>query len=331
MKALNFEQIKKLVHGAARIEEGDGKISFFRFSREQQELYKTASADFYMKTFATAGITLEFQTDSENMELSVSVSRGSSRRFFTHSIFVNGERVDELSGNIGESENVVFNKSFNLGKGMKTVRILFPWSVASSLLSLKLDDNAGVVPVNKKLKLLMLGDSITQGYDAMIPENSYATQVMTYFNAEALNKGIAGEQFFPALVLQPEDFKPDLITVAYGTNDWRHGTKENFEQTCLGFFVNLRISYPNVPIIALTPLWRVDINTTYEFGQPLNYVSSYIKRVAKQVDNMTVIDCMEYIPHNSRLFQTDGVHPVDAGFKHYSKNIIKELENKIKK
>lgn len=151
MKKLNFEQIKNIVHGAARIEEGDGKISFFRFSKEQQELYKTASADFYMKTFATAGITLEFQTDSENMELSVSVSRGSSRTFFTHSIFINGERIDELSGDIGEKENIPFEKAFNLGKGTKTVKILFPWSVASSLLSLKLDDNATVIPVNKKL------------------------------------------------------------------------------------------------------------------------------------------------------------------------------------
>ena len=329
MQKLTLEQIKNLVHGVSRVEEGDSAISFFRFSKEQQELYKTASADFYMKTFATAGITLEFQTDSENMELLVSVSRGSSRRFFTHSIFVNGERVDELSGNIGESENVVFNKSFNLGKGMKTVRILFPWSVASSLLSLKLDDNAGVVPVNKKLKLLMLGDSITQGYDAIQPDHAYAFQVANHFNAEARNKGIAGEQFFPALVLQPEDFKPDIITVAYGTNDWRHGTKENFEQTCLGFFVNLRSSYPNVPIIALTPIWRVDIDTVYEFGMPLNYVSNYIKRVSKQVDNMSVIDCIDYIPHNPRLFQTDGVHPVDAGFMHYSNNLIKEIKNRL--
>ena len=330
MKKLNFEQIKKLVHGAAHIEEEvNGKISFFRFSKAQQELYKTTTEDFYTKTFATAGITLEFETDSENMELSVSVSRGSSRTFFTHTIFINGERIDELSGDISEKENVTFEKAFNLGKGSKTVKILFPWSVASSLLSLKLDDNATVIPVNKKLKILMLGDSITQGYDAMMPENSYATQVMTHFNAEVRNKGIAGEQFFPALVLQPEDFKPDLITVAYGTNDWRHGDKESFEQACLCFFVNLRSSYPNVPIIALTPLWRVDINTNYEFGQPLNYISSYISRVAKQVGNITVINCIDYIPHNPSFFQTDGVHPIDAGFKHYGNNLIKEIKNKI--
>ena len=329
MKTLNFEQIKKLVHGAARIEEGDGEISFFRFSKAQEELYKNTSADFYTKTFATAGITLEFETDSENLKLKVLVSRGSSRTFFTHTVFINGERFDELSGNIGGKEDLPFKKEFNLGKGTKTVKILFPWSVSSKLLSLEVDDNATVTPITKKVKLLMLGDSITQGYDAMQPENAYAFQLATHLNAETRNKGIAGEQFFPALVLQPEDFKPDLITVAYGTNDWRHGNKESFEQACLGFFVNLRSSYPNTPIVALTPLWRTDIDTMYEFGESLNYVANYIKRIAKQVPNMTVIDCMGFVPHNPRLYQTDGVHPIDAGFKHYGINLIKELENKI--
>ena len=45
MKALNFEQIKNLVHGAARVEEGDGKVSFFRFTEAQQELYRSVCTD----------------------------------------------------------------------------------------------------------------------------------------------------------------------------------------------------------------------------------------------------------------------------------------------
>ena len=45
MKALSFEQIEKLAHGVARVEEGDGKISFFRFTKEQQELYKNVCTE----------------------------------------------------------------------------------------------------------------------------------------------------------------------------------------------------------------------------------------------------------------------------------------------
>ena len=51
-----------------------------------------------------------------------------------------------------------------------------------------------------------------------------------------------------APILEKEDFQPDLITVAYGTNDWRHGTKARFEKECKGFFHNLRNSYPDTKI-----------------------------------------------------------------------------------
>ncbi len=325
MKALNFEQIKKLVHGAAYIEEGDGAISFFRFTKEQQELYKTVSQDFYTKCFATSGISLEFETDSENLGLSVSVTRGSSRTYFTHSIFVNGERIGELSGDIGNTENAKFKKYFKLGVGIKTVCILFPWSVASSLLGLETDDNAILYPIEKKRKILMFGDSITQGYDASSPELSYAAQISRNLDAEALNKGIAGEQFFARLTESGENFFPELITVAYGTNDWRHSTREKFEKECKAFFTNLRKNYPDVKIVAVTPLWRVDIENRQEFGEPLRFISNYIKQVCDSIPNTAVIDGFDLVPHNAELYQTDGVHPIDSGFMHYGRNLLKEL------
>lgn len=325
MMKLNFGQIKLLVHGTARIEEKNGKISFFRFTKKQQELYKTACADFYMKSFSTSGISLEFDTDSENLSLSVSVNKGSSRSFFTHSIFVNGNRIGELSGDINDREDVQYAQNFQLGSGIKRVKILFPWSVASSLISLELDDDAKVIPVEKKCKLLMFGDSITQGYDAKFPENAYAIKIAELFDAEARNKGIAGEQFFAKLTDEKEDFNPDIITVAYGTNDWRHGTKRRFEKECKDFFVNLRKSYPNVRIIAITPLWRADIDNQQQIGEPLIYIADYIKNVARDISDMIVLDGIDLIPHDLNFYQTDGLHPIDSGFEHYSNNLWKKI------
>lgn len=322
MTTLTFEQIKSLVHGAAIIEEGDGKISFFRFTKEQQSLYKRTSTDFYNKTFASSGISLEFDTDSEHLSLSVLVSPGSSRSFFTHSIYVNGERFGELSGNVGDVRNVPYTKMFALGKGPKRVKILFPWSVYSALSALQLDDGASASPITKPFKMLMFGDSITQGYDAMRPENAYAIKLSDFLNAEAINKGIAGEQFFAGLGKIKETFKPDLITVAYGTNDWRHATKEKFLPSCKVFFENLRDNYPDVPIVALTPLWRVDINNRQEFGEPLSFVTDYIKQLSFDIPDMTVLDCSDFIPHEAKYYQTDGVHPLDSGFEHYAKNLM---------
>ncbi len=329
MKKLHFEQIKDLVHGAVRVEEGDGLISFFRFTEEQQELYRVTSTDFYIKSFATSGISLEFDTDSENLLLSVVVSRGSSRTYFTHSLFVDGERVGELSGDIEQENNVPFSKSFSLKSGMKRVKILFPWSVCSRLQELSLDDGAKVIPVKKSFKMLMFGDSITQGYDAAAPEKAYAVQLSCSLGAEAINKGIAGEQFFAGLGKTKDDFSPDLITVAYGTNDWRHAKCEKFLSSCKGFFENVRNNYPDVKIVAITPLWRVDINNEQEFGEPLSFVGNYIKELAKAIPNMVVIDGIDLIPHDPKYYQTDGVHPIDAGFDVYFKSLTETDEFKV--
>lgn len=321
MTTLNFGQIKSLVHGVSRVEEGDGLISFFRFTREQQELYWVTSRDFYIKSYASSGISLEFDTNSKNLELSVVVSKGSSRTYFTHSVFVDGVRVGELSGDIGNGDNVPYSKTFALGDGLKSVKILFPWSVCSRIKELKLDKGAKVLPVEKNLKMIMFGDSITQGYDAYSPENAYAIQLATLLDAEAINKGIAGEQFFAGLGKTKDNFDPELITVAYGTNDWRHSTREKFLSSCKGFFENVRNNYPNAKIIAITPLWRVDIDNEQVFGEPLSFVGEYIKKVAENIPNMDVIDGADLIPHDPALYQTDGVHPIDAGFMEYAKNL----------
>ena len=53
---LNLSQIRDITTGAVRIEEIDNNIHFYRFIKQQEELYKNRSDDFYKKTFATSGI-----------------------------------------------------------------------------------------------------------------------------------------------------------------------------------------------------------------------------------------------------------------------------------
>jgi len=324
---LNFEQIKEIVHGAARIEEVDGRVDLYRFTREQQDMYENVSEDFYIRSFTTANISLEFDTDSDFLGLEVSVKGGGSNCYFVHGIFVDGERIGELAGTVDSVvERTFFAKEFLLKSGIKRVKIVFPWEAASSIVGLKLEDGAKIVPVTKDCKLLIYGDSITQGYSSAQPERTYAVQLATLMNAEVRNKAIGGEHFYPPLALLKDDFEPDVIVVAYGTNDWSHHLKEEFEETCVGFYKNLRNTYPNVKIIALTPLWRANLHEKKPIGVPLSYIAEYIKGVAEHVSDMKVIDCFDFIPHELQYYQADGLHPVDAGFDHYAKNLWNVLQ-----
>ena len=71
-----------------------------------------------------------------------------------------------------------------------------------------------------KKRILCFGDSISQGYDALYPSNQYTPQLAKLLDAEEYNKAIGGEIFRPELALARDDFEPEYITVAYGTNDW---------------------------------------------------------------------------------------------------------------
>lgn len=333
---LDLEQIKNITLGAVRITEQEDGINFFRFTEEQQELYKHRKADFHKKTFCTSGVVMSFRTDSCALGLSVAVTFASGRNYFAFEVFVNGERVGIL-GNFNEDESATvyaqqgltdgeFKKEFNLGSGEKEVKIYFPWSVKAVLKELSLDDGAIVEPIKPKCKLLCFGDSITQGYDALYPTDKYATRLATALDAEEHNKAIGGDMFFPDLPKSKEGFVPDIITVAYGTNDWYWGSGENFEKKCADFYKNVRETYPNTPIYAITPLWRKDMNVERPCGDFFR-IEKGIAEAVKDLENVTLISGFNLIPHDEKFFGDRRLHPNDEGFEHYFNNIIKYIEH----
>jgi len=321
---LTLEQITSIARGVAQVEEIDGKICFCRYTKQQNEYYCEKGTDWRKKSYATAGVVLEFDTDSEHLEMEVKVSTGSSRRFFVHSIFANGQRLGELSGRLeeGESEMLCQGQYF-LGEGNKRVKIVFPWSVVSRVCALTLDDGAVITPVKKTKQVLLYGDSITQGYDSSRPENSYASQLVQMLDVDGINKGMGAEVFSPALAELKDEFEPHLIFVAYGTNDWSKKAREEFEVDSREFFQALRGNYPDTPIIALAPVGRVNRDVVKPFGA-FEYISKYFQELAEEIDQMIVIDCIDFIPCNQDYY-SDHVHPNDMGFEAYARKLHAEL------
>ncbi len=326
---LSFEQIKSITAGAARIEEADGAVCFRRFTKQQEEMYLPVRKDFYDKTFSTSGIKLKFKTSSKTLSMSVFVKPSSSRYFFDHDVYVNGELKYTLSGNLKDGDKVsskTAEGSFALGDGEKTVCVYFPWSVDSRLVSLELEDGASLEPVEYKRKMLIFGDSITHGYDATNPSLSYASALADYFDADARNKGIGGEVFRPALSsLADHGFEPDVISVAYGTNDWSITDKETFDKNSETFYSDLSRLYPKARIISLAPIWRLDYDRTTKVGQ-LSYVAEKFREIAKKLPNMTVIDCFDFLPKDKNMFLDLKLHPNNEGFSYYAKGVISALE-----
>lgn len=327
---LNFSQIQSIALGAARVEQDEDGVRFYRFTEEQEQLYQARSVDFYMKTFSTSGIRLRFRTDSRTLGLNVTVLPGCSRSYFSFDVFVNGKMVDTLDNftdlQLPHDYTKVdfplgtFEKTIALGEGEKEVCIYLPWSVKVTLQSLKLDEGAFVIPVKPAKKILCFGDSITHGYDALRPSNKYISKLADVLDAEEYNKAIGGEIFWPALATTKENFEPDLITVAYGTNDWNNCSREEFEDNCGAFYRNLHATYPNTPIYAITPIWRQEMKESRLFG-PFLTVGEQIRALTAKLEHTTVVDGFGFVPQETQYYADLRLHPNDRGFETYFEHL----------
>jgi len=211
--------------GAVRIREENGLVRLFRFTEEQQALYKTVSPNFYTKALSSAGMKLCFRTDSKRLLLKVVTEPGSTRSFFSYDVFVNGEAVgylDNFSDDTLPKEYTKadfqlgeFYETFDLGDGVKTVTVYLPWSVSTAIREISIEDGAFIEPVRHEKKLLIFGDSITQGYDALRPSQRYASVFADNLGAEEINKAMLmieeGRNVHEAAELIEEDESAKLV------------------------------------------------------------------------------------------------------------------------
>ena len=127
---LTLEQIKSITFGAVRVEEEADGIHFYRFTKEQEELYRTMrEKSLLVKTFATSGICFRFRTDSAILSFCGQTTPGSTRSYFSFELFVDGEKIGGVDNFVPESypkgkPNVPFplgefSAEFELGEGEK--------------------------------------------------------------------------------------------------------------------------------------------------------------------------------------------------------------------
>ena len=320
---LSLEQVRSITQGTTYLEEENGFFRFHRFTAEQEALYESLHPDLAIKTPATAGVRLAFETDSNALAFQFRLIKASSRETGRIDVYVDGAMVAH-TGQPEYRAGVICRTSIELGEGTKRVEIYLPWAMRADLGAIELDDGATLAPVSRRLTWLVFGDSITQGYDCKYPSLSYVSTVARLLDANELNKGIGGEVFFPELLEKADAIEPDLITVAYGTNDWSRGDRPKFETNCRAFYERLSALYPNAKIFALSPIWRNNGTKETGFGAPVTCVYDVLCEKTADLANVTVIRGDAFIPH-LKAFTTDGLHPNDVGFQIYAQVLASEI------
>ena len=126
-----------------------------------------------------------------------------------------------------------------------------------------------------------------------------------------------------------DDFIPDLITIAYGTNDLSNNNTKPSDliNSSSQFIGNLQKIYPNSKIVVIGPIWRKDLEEEKPCGK-FRDVAKMLEEQTKKFDNVYFVDAFNFVPHDPIYFGDKRLHPNDEGFEHYAKNLLIEL-NKI--
>ena len=308
---LDLEKIKEITVGALFVREVDGVFRFTRFTSEQIKAWDRTG--FVAGARTSTGIFLSFITNSTFVSFQPSTSGKYELRVDDELVISSANALEERSVYLdGEEHEIMLALPAHGGAGN------------NGFISLSVRDGAFVRPTEKKKKIFFVGDSITQGWGTENDTNSYAYRLTRHYKADALNISIGGSVFNPDIFDDTIDFEPDIITVAYGTNDWARGYDgETYAKNCEGLLAKIHNRYPSTKKYCLTPLWRSNEDATTSAGT-LEDCRQIITAIAQKY-GFTVIDGKDLVPH-SPVYFIDGLHPNDAGYAIYAKNLIAELD-----
>ena len=193
---------------------------------------------------------------------------------------------------------------------------------------------------NKKVNFL--GDSITEGSGASLPDKCYVSLFKkAYPNADIGNYGISGtriaRQVVPYSPRMDLDFNmravemddgADLVVVFGGVNDFGHGdapfgefgdtTVNTFCGAVYALYETLLNKYPLAKILVLTPLHFLREDVPDKKGKILSDYVQIIRKTAEYF-SLPVLDLWASSGMNPRVakvqetMMTDGLHPNDNG------------------
>ncbi len=322
---LSNEQLRTTIRGALEILEEKGHVAPYRFGAHLRENVYGAGNQFHDAMSHTSGVISTFCTNSELLSFSWEITEASEDQSFD--VWVNGIFLSHTV-----TEKPTGRTELELPGGEKTVIIYYPYRRAGRIFDVTLDDGASFEAAPApSCRVLFIGDSITHGSTTAFSSMTYAHQLARGLDAEIINQGIGGEGFNPHAVDTTVPFTPDLISVAYGTNDWSHNpSHEHFVGVVNGHLAALRDRYPRVPILMILPIWRADYTLTTKKVGSFEDARRVITEAAARFDAF-VVDGFTLVPHLRSVMADDRLHPNALGFQFYAEGLLPHFERLLGK
>lgn len=309
---LSFDQIKSITVGAVRIWQEEDGIHFSKMTETQLAAYKVLSDTLFSTASSTTGIRFDFHTNASFVEFGVA-AKGK------YEVKIDGVLKERFEAEVHDVYKIALSKNAS-----HRVTIYMPSHSKGAISYLALSDGATLQRHSFARRFLLIGDSITQGWNSYFDTMSYAYQLCDHFDAESIIQGTGGA-YYHRTTFEKLDFDPDTVIVAYGTNDsFRIGSMDDFGALVHDCLSMVKSFYPSAKIHVITPVWRTD----YDEPKPYGHVQLVGDRIKEEAEKLSLhtIDGMAMIPPFER-FMDDRLHPNDLGFSIYAHNLIRALNN----
>ncbi|MDF2722824.1 MAG: GCN5-related N-acetyltransferase, partial [Paenibacillus sp.] len=216
----DLQLLKSLFTGCLSVVETEEGVTPVRFTERQLSVY-AHNERLSVRSRCLAGCRLEMRTDSETIRLDY-VRKGFARTAAYFDIWVDGRWAADIGEDKPEQPEGTFSYEIGGNKGaVKQICIDLPHNAEIVFRSFQLSPGARCEPVGQAHGgLLCLGDSITQGMDAKHPSSTYAALLARALDLPLLNQGVGGYIFNADSLDENMPFQPQIVTVAFGTNDW---------------------------------------------------------------------------------------------------------------
>lgn len=338
-----------LLHGALRVDEaGRGVVRPSRLTRRQAQALTSVRAWhpglFRSLATATAGITLELETDSSEVLVEVRMDpmpRGSQgvlddvqKAGNLHepadglSATVDGRhlpmRVPE--GDKGFVEFLLTDPSLTKGAGVRSlpglgsthhVRVYLP-CLTGCVLGRVWGDGTFMRAVPARPRLLVLGDSIAQGYVAGDPALTWPMLLAERAGLDLVNQSIGGQVFQPGTVagllaaLEPQEVEAAVVELGenYRYERCSRGEMARDVRMYLG---EVRDALPMTRVWVCTPMWHDEDRYPSNPRSCFADVADVIRTEVARRDNMEVVEGSWLIDAKPSLMADAYEHPNATG------------------
>lgn len=311
MKLTN-EELKGIYFGAYDFSEtDDGYLMAHQYTGEQEEYFEKAFIFWYERCNASTSKTLEFVTTATKLSFDYRLLWIGSQDSFE--ICIDGLITDIRYLKNLDKEGTI---TFEMPTGEKNVIVYLPADALAVIRNFEI--NAEFKPAVKGEKVLWLGDSITQGYGPLRSAQTYVSAANRILNYDIINQGIGGYIYDPKVLVEMKGYKPDKIIVALGTNQYGTESMDSIEE----YYETITRLYKDIPILAITPLWRGD---NMEGVPTLIRFCERLKEIIRKYDTVTMVEGWKLVPHLPEYF-LDNLHPNQLGTEVYAGNLVREIE-----